>query len=383
MTQWRWLESFTYRWPWVARVFLKALLLFVVLNLLFVLADPLPALGRLSIYGSLVPPRERLPYGENAALSYNLSLNSLDTMFASHTVARPKAPDEYRVLVLGDSATWGFLLQPPDTLAGWLNRQDITLADGRRVRAYNLGYPEMSLLKDVLLLDYATRYQPDFIVWAITLESFAPERQVSPALIRNNADAVQHLASAYDITLQDAEFVQPTFLARTIVGQRRALADWLRLQLYGFAWAATGVDQYYPESFTLRTSDFDEDVSWGSFAAPTDYGEDEVAFDALRAGMAAAGDVPVLLVNEPMFISSGQNSDLRYNFFYPRWVYDRYRDLLADMAEAEGWPLLDLWDAVARDEFTDSPVHMTPEGTRALAESVAPTLRALADAAPG
>ncbi len=384
MTQWRWLDtaSGTYRWPWVARVFVKALVLFIVANLVFALADPLPALGRLSLYGSLVPPRERLPYGENPALSYNLSLNSLDAMFASHAVARPKAPDEYRVLVLGDSATWGFLLQPQDTLAGWLNRQELALADGRRIRAYNLGYPEMSLMKDVLLLDYAARYQPDLIVWAITLESFAPERQVSPALVRNNAAAVQRLASTYAITLRNPDFVQPTLLERTIVGQRRALADWLRLQLYGFAWAATGIDQYYPASYALRTSDFDTDVTWGPFAAPTDDSENDVAFDVLRAGMAAAGDVPVLLVNEPMFVSSGVNSDLRYNFFYPRWVYDRYHTLLTDLAAAEDWPLLDVWDAVAPDEFTDSPVHMTPAGTRALAERVAPPLLALANAAP-
>jgi hypothetical protein len=27
----------------------------------------------------------------------------------------------------------------------------------------------------------------------------------------------------------------------------------------------------------------------------------------------APGGVPVLIINEPMYISSGQNSDLRYN----------------------------------------------------------------------
>lgn len=383
MTRWQWLESGegVYGWPWVARVVGKALLLFVVLNGLFALADPLPTLGRLSIYGGLVPARERLPYGENAALSYNLSLNSLDAMFATHAVAQPKAANEFRVLVLGDSATWGFLLQPQDTLAGWLNRQALVLADGRQVRAYNLGYPEMSLMKDVLLLDYAARYQPDLVVWAVTLESFAPERQVSPALVRYNPDAAQRLATTYDITLDDPVWVQPSFLERTLVGQRRALADWLRLQLYGFSWAATGIDQYYPESYTLRTSDFDTDVRWGPFAAPTDYAADDVAFDVLRAGMSAAGDVPVLLVNEPMFVSEGQNSDLRYNFFYPRWVYDRYRDLLTGMAEAEGWPLLDVWNAVGPDAFTDSPVHMTPAGTRELSERVAPALVELAGAA--
>lgn len=376
MAQWNWLEKHDdgYRWPWVARVLVKAALLFVLLNVAFALLNPLPLLGRASVYGWLTPPRQRLPYGENAALSYNLSLNNLDAMFASHAVAQPKAPDEFRVFVLGDSATWGFLLEPQDTLAGWLDRLDLTLDDGRRVRVYNLGYPEMSLMKDVLLLDDAARYQPDLIVWAVTLESFAPERQVSPALIRNNPEPVRRLVADYDITLDSPDFVEPTLLERTIVGQRRALADWLRLQLYGFMWGATGVDQYYPDTFTLRSSDFEADITWGPFDAPQDYDADAIAFDVLRAGMARAGEVPVLLVNEPMFVSDGVNSDVRYNFFYPRWVYDRYRDLLTSMADAEGWTLLDVWNTVAPDEFTDSPVHMTPDGTRSLAEQVAPLL---------
>lgn len=380
MGQWQWLEADDggYRWLWVVRVLGKALLLFVALNVAFVLADPLPALGRVSVYGTLVPPRERLPYGENSALSYNLSLNSLDAMFASHAVAQPKAADEFRVFVLGDSGTWGFLLEAQDTLAGWLNRMSLTTPDGRRIRAYNLGYPEMSLMKDVLLADYARRYAPDAIVWAVTLESFAPDRQHSPALVRNNPDAVGRLTSAHDLALVDTSFAGRSFLERTIVGERRALADWLRLQLYGFAWAATGVDQYLQDTYTLRTSDFEEDLTWGPFADVTTYGEDAIAFDVLRAGMALAGNVPVLLVNEPMFISGGLNSDVRYNFFYPRWVYDQYRDLLTDAATAEGWRLLDLWDVVAPDAFTDSPVHMTPEGARVFAEQVAPALRALA-----
>jgi hypothetical protein len=50
----------------------------------------------------------------------------------------------------------------------------------------------------------------------------------------------------------------------------------------------------------------------------------------LAATLERAGDVPVLLINEPMFISSGQNSDLRYNSFYPRWAYDQYRAMLAE-----------------------------------------------------
>jgi hypothetical protein len=83
-----------------------------------------------------------------------------------------------------------------------------------------------------------------------------------------------------------------------------------------------------------------------------------------------------------MFVSAGQNSDLRYNFFYPRWAYDAYRDLLAQEAETHGRRYLDLWDAVDNTEYTDSPIHLTPLGESQLAAQVGPALLALANGTP-
>ncbi len=79
----------------------------------------------------------------------------------------------------------------------------------------------------------------------------------------------------------------------------------------------------------------------------------------------------MLLVNEPIYRRDGANSDLRYNAWYPRWAYDSYRALLTEAAAVNGWALLDLWDTVDGNQFTDSPVHMTPGATRATAERIA------------
>jgi hypothetical protein len=191
--------------------------------------------------------------------------------------------------------------------------------------------------------------------------------------VQNNAEAMRRLIADYDLQLdpRDAWLVDLDIGQRTLVGRRRDVADWLRLQLYGFAWATTGIDQYYPATYTPRTEDFNQDISWQGIDEPRTLTEDDLAFDMLAAGIARAGDVPVLLVNEPMFISSGRNSDLRYNFFYPRWAYDSYHDLLTEIADESSWQLLDVWDTIAPDEFTDSPVHLTPEGARQLSELVA------------
>ncbi|MBI5667747.1 MAG: SGNH/GDSL hydrolase family protein [Chloroflexi bacterium] len=380
MANWSWLENpaAPYTRGFALRVIVKAALLLVVLNVVFALLDPLPALGRLSLYNVLFPGRVRLPYGENPAQSYNLSLMNLPAMLAAHEVARPKAADEYRVFVMGDSSIWGILLKPDETLSAQLNALNLTAPDGRRMRFYNLGHPVMALLKDLMLLDTAMRSEPDMIVWAVTLQSFPRGQQLYPPLVQHNAGTVRRLIQTYDLNLSpdDPRLVEPSLLDKTIVGRRRDLADLLRLQLYGVAWGATGIDQFYPRDYDLRQSDFDADESWQGLQPEDGLSEDFLAFDVIDAFMQRAGDVPVLLVNEPIYISSGQNSDLRYNFWYPRWAYDAYRVLLKDKAQANGWPLLDVWDAVAPDEFTDSPVHMTPAGTRQLAEAIRQVIEA-------
>jgi lysophospholipase L1-like esterase len=85
----------------------------------------------------------------------------------------------------------------------------------------------------------------------------------------------------------------------------------------------------------------------------------------------------MLLVNEPMLISDGLNSDIRYNFFYPRRAYDEYRSTLDELATANNWDYLDLWDVVPANEFTNSAIHLTPYGESLLANEIAEKIRAI------
>jgi len=99
-----------------------------------------------------------------------------------------------------------------------------------------------------------------------------------------------------------------------------------------------------------------------------------LSFDILDAGMTDAS-VLTLLVNEQIMISNGRNSDIRYNFFYPRWAYDEYRHLLSERAGQNHWNYLDTWELVPMQEFTNSGVHMTPYGESLLAEQVAQSIQ--------
>ena len=364
----------------LVNVVVKAALLFVVIDLLVAVIDPLPVLSRLTAYNTLLPGRLRLPYGDAPDQDYNLSLFQLDALFGSHEVARPKAADEYRVLVIGDSSVWGWLLPPQDTLAAQLTRAGQTNAAGKQVRVYNLGYPILSLSKDLLLLSMVQRYQPDLIVWLVTLESFPADKQLFPPIVQHNPGPMRDLIARYHLSLNpnDASFVSPSFWDQTLIGRRRDLADLLRLQLYGVEWAATGIDQAIPPTYTPRSADLQPDASFHGLQPPH-LAASDLAFDVLAAGVSAAGSVPVLIANEPTFVSNGQNSDIRYNFFYPRWAYDDYRQLLAAAATSHGWRYLDLWDAAGNDQFTDSPIHLTAAGNARLAAKLAGPILAVAN----
>jgi hypothetical protein len=350
------------------RITLKTLIFFIVFNFIFILTNPLSWLGKLSLYNSVFPGRPRLPWGENPQRAYNLTLNNLDAMFASHEISQPKHKDEFRVVLIGDSSTWGFLLKPEDTLAANLNALHLTAQDGRKVRAYNLGYPDFSLAKDALILSRAMRYQPDLVVWLVTLRSMPVWLDTNPLIAFNSSEA-QRLG----LYLPDL----PPLFHNQMLRERRDLADLIRLQLYGVMWAATGIDQHYPDSYEPLQKDFEKDNSFFNLKQPLQ--ESDLAFYVLAAGKRLAGNTPLIVVNEPMFISDGKNSDIRYNFFYPRWAYDQYRELMPKMAAEQGWRYVDLWNLVPPAEFTNSAVHLTPAGSKLLAARLADILRITPD----
>lgn len=346
------------------RVLVKGALLFIAINVVFAAFNPMPALGRLTLYNWLLPGRERLPYGDDPPRSYNLNLYNLEAMFASHKLAgTPKAADEFRVFVIGDSSVWGFLLRNENTLADALNASNLYAADGRRAVFYNLGHPTISLTKDLMILDEAMQYEPDLVLWPVTLEAFPWSKQSSSPLVQNNTSRVSRLVvqNALPIAVTGSDFVHPAWLDQTLVGQRRNLTDLIRLQLYGFAWAATGIDIYIPDSYELRATDLEANDDYAGLGPALE--ESELAFEVLAAGVRRAGSVPVVIVNEPIFVSNGANSDIRYNSFYPRWAYDQYRQLLAEEAAAKSWHFADAWQAADNVEFTNTPIHLTPRGT--------------------
>lgn len=99
--------------------------------------------------------------------------------------------------------------------------------------------------------------------------------------------------------------------------------------------------------------------------------------DALAAGHEIADDIPILVVNEPIFAASGLNSDVRYNNFYPRWAYDQYREVISAEAQDHSWNYLDAWNIIPNQYFTDTALHLNAEGEHMLAVQLHEAVRSL------
>ncbi len=101
------------------------------------------------------------------------------------------------------------------------------------------------------------------------------------------------MIARYNLPLDpnDPALIRPGFWDNTLIGQRRALADLFRLQMYGVLWSATGIDQTYPADYQHAQTDFNTDITFHDMQPPT-LDEFTLAFGVLEAGLRIAGDTP-------------------------------------------------------------------------------------------
>lgn len=353
-------------------VIVKAVCLFIVINLVYGLMEP--PIAEISAYNVFVPGLERTPFGNNDD-PYTVVIDNADAMFASHEISAEKQPDEIRVALIGDSSIWGESLLLNNTLSGQWNQLG-SQCNGKKIRVYNLGYPHPSIIKDLIFMDEVMSRQPDVIIWFVTLNTLMNQYRLHPFLAGNH-ERVLKIVEKYDISFGPRKVLseqETGFYEKTLVGQRSLLARLLKLQALSLIWSATGVDFHVEPGLTSAlASDVDTDIAYRSLEPGTDLRE-SLLLDAIDAGFDIAGETPILLVNEPIFIANGLHSDVRYNDFYPRWAYDQYRDLLLKQTQKFPFNYLDMWNAIPSENFIDTPLHLNAEGERLLAERVNPTL---------
>ncbi len=349
--------------PW--RVLAKGLAVFMIFEFAFYVFHP--NLQWLNVYASPALKWQRFPISTGAPEDRALDVANIDAMFASHIVSEPKAPNEYRVLVLGDSAVWGIGLTPEQTLPGQMDALRLTCGN-KNVHVYNLSFPDSSATKDLMILDEAMKYQPDEIIWLITWYTLMPSARIDHILIRHNPAEYYKLAYQFDFLPKN---YQSPNLIQQITEQNRTLFRVLRYQFYSLISIATGLNQIPGSPIELPTQ-LSSDPTFQGLKPPKLYAW-RVSLDQVKDFYQNAGNIPVILVNEPtQILTNVPNSNIYYNVYYPRWVYDQYRQYVSNAAVENHWNYLDLWNIFPPSYYTDTPLHLNPQGETELAKMIAP-----------
>jgi hypothetical protein len=350
--------------PW--RVLVKGIVLYVIFEAIFLYIDPSPAY--LNIYSIPALKWERFPFRAEPMHEYMaLDVGILDTLFASHVISEPKETDEFRVILLGDSATWGAPLPADGALSSQINALDLTCGD-RHVRAYNLAYPEPSALKDIVILDHALPYEPDLVIWSVTLLTLTTDLADEHPLFVTEEGEVHGITS--QLAILKGKFPAQSLKQDFVHGQI-SIYRTLRFQSFFPIQLALGTRT---DEFPVMGTQLSDDLIFANLEPPV-LEKNDVATEYVNHFLVLAGEIPVVVMNEPITVIEGvPNSDVRYNSYYPRWAYDGYREYMNSAAAQGGWHYLDYWNAFGSEYFADTPLHLTRAGNVHLAGMLAPTI---------
>lgn len=350
-SSWQWLKDSTGPLTWlsVLGIMLKVLLMLAAFNLCYLVANPLHYGGLPTLYNWLVPGRLRMVFIDHFYPdAYGVNELKLPRILSDHIIARASEADSLRLVVLGSSEVWGYLNRPGETMPVILDGLHLQTQNQHTIRSFNLAYVQADIFKDLMLAHFLIEfgYHPDVLLLVVNPYSFQPAL-ASHFLVENNPEVALEVAQHYGLNEIPMEAVtktltKPGWQRRNFFEEREHLAYWLMNQSYAFSWAATGIDVKYSDEYAVQTYQ----LSW-AVSRPG-------VLEALAA-LSHQNKIPLLVMAHPMKMSVPG---------YQEW-------LRAETARLD-LPLLDCVDLLQSSTwFTNTPLHITAEGHRALAYETA------------
>jgi hypothetical protein len=355
------------------RIFAKAVVLLLILNFVCLTLNfnPIAALIRLNTWWLVGHGRARLVYPSD----FQNGQLPVEALVGAHALAySPKAADEFRVVVLGESGIAGWGLSDYDTFTAQLTVRNIKIGD-KRVVAYNLAYPSPNVARDVLILDEAMKYQPDLVIWFLTpaaLDDAPSAIGTNSVLFDLNRARLQRLTDTFGLQEWFNAHIdpEPAWRRWIAIHDQDTLPVWLNTLLYPFTAPDLGLSnrrlgmEPIPAvaRYTLGRAGFDPmpNQTW--------------QFLDMGRSLAKRNGARLLLVNEPMLIGRGANSDRNYNLEYERAFYDTYHQKLTEYVTEKGFLFADLWNVMPAGTFTDTPLHAIAAGYMVLVDKIEPEL---------
>jgi hypothetical protein len=311
-----------------------------------------------------------------------MSVYWLELLLRQHEVCwwRSAPADAVRVFLFGNSAVFGHPVRAEETAAAQLNRH----FNDRSIPAhvFNLGLIASYQLKDALIIHESLKYQPDVIVYGVTLSDFIH-------LAPSDWPALRQLFESSSGQLNALAQEHPPGLTQPLVTYERVLNEpgvkWAR----GYHFREIGrlirtAVRHQAES--LRQFFLPKYVS----AQPVTQGR-QLRYDcgAVKREMSEhyqdwqewnilpylqkiqdSAKIPVVVVNWPVTHDPVQDC---YNVRYTNAVFEQYNDWIERETRMRGLRYLDLHDVLPAEDFVDS-LHVGASGQRRIAERLAPVL---------
>jgi hypothetical protein len=291
-------------------------------------------------------------------------------------------PAQPRAVLIGSSAVYGLPLPVDDTVSERLNAHLARV--GVPGHVFNLGWVGAYQLRDAVILDAALAYEPDLIIYAVTLADFNQLDSSFPTLreffLSNHARVVA-LAASQPPGLEEplarlaASDTGAGYFALGVLRLResgalvrdavRAHADSLARHLdptYPLPSTSTaGRQPHYDCAETLRSAArlYGNWQSWNILAY----------LEQVRAAHA----LPILIVNWPI---AHEPVESCYNVRHSTASVEEFNRWLPAEAAARGLGYVDLHDLLPPELFVDS-LHVTAEGHHRIAEQLAPVVETM------
>jgi hypothetical protein len=363
------------------RVLSKAVLLFLAFDFLQAVVLLPSRLERISFLENLVPPMARLTIPTDIE---TLVWFPLKPLLDAHQVGKPKASDEFRVAVLGASGTYCGTCTPEEAIPGHLSDLGAQVG-GKRVVGYNLAVKGVDWLKDLLVMKHACERGVDAVVWLVTAYRAADtpfkKNDFPHSFVTLNRDDLPDLVKQTGVSTWETRRYEAEagLLNRSIWQTGNRYRDWLTLVGRTLYLSAVPGDP-------TATKKYDDEPWVGSkpirkvarFNSKTP-GFEEMPnrrWDLIKAGnrLASSCGAKLLLVNEPIYLGSGPNSDVNYNSHMERALYDRFRGVLGNFVQENQIAYLDIWNLLPGEDFTDISLHHNSAGNRKIAQAIAQKL---------
>jgi GDSL-like Lipase/Acylhydrolase family len=301
----------------------------------------------------------------------------LEPLLRQHEVCWRDQPDEQRVMLFGNSAVFGFPLPVEQSFGALLNAH--FAAAHVPAHLFNLAWVYTYQVRDALIMHEALRYDPDVIVYPITLGDMV---HVAPMLwlagfFESNVEPLTDMAEAPPPGLGEPfaryqSFERGQGIVRRLFNRLRDVGLSLRLMIHRHAVVLTQrIATLPPEAAPpAETGGAYDCARTLSLAADRFRDWRDWSMPAYLASLRAHSGAAMLLINWP--IAHEPNGEC-YNVRYSNALVAQFNEWLAAEAQRYGLAYLDLHDLLPPSDFIDS-LHITPAGQQRIAARVAAEL---------